>query len=147
MSTPYDGYLRLKKRDIESIKIAISVQVAHVIALENTAQQIAATAQQESAAAAQDWAISTHAYIRARQRERAQVLRDMHGSEEQLSSLRQKAGEAYGEQRVAEEAASRFRARATQSANRRAQAEADDLSTARRLLRDRRLSATRNQRP
>lgn len=137
MKTPYDGYVRMQKRTVDSIRIAISIKITRAEMLEQAASGIDATVRQECQTASENWMIPTHDYLRARQREADMIAQDRAACEEDIDRLRRQASDAYGALRVAEEAAHRHRARIIAQANRAQQAEADDLSTARMLLRAR----------
>lgn len=137
MRTPYDGYVRMQKRTVDSIRIAISVNISRAEMLDQAASGIAVTVQQECKTASENWMIPTHDYLRARQREANMIAQDRAACEGELDHLRRQASDAYGALRVAEEAAARHRARIRAQVNRAQQAEADDLSTARMLLRAR----------
>jgi hypothetical protein len=141
MKTPYDGYVRMQKRSVDSIRIAISVNVTKAEMLDHAASKMAATVRQECASASENWAIPTYDYLRARQREASLIAQDRAACEADIDRLRQQASDAYGALRVAEEAAQRHRVRIIARANRAQQAEADDLSSARMLLRARRQAA------
>jgi uncharacterized protein involved in type VI secretion and phage assembly len=138
MSTPYDGYVRLQKREVDCIRLSISIEVSLLAQAEQAAQDLAQEVQDECAAAAGDWSISPYAYLRARAARSAQIALSLTEHETALARLRQKAGDAYGKLRVAEDAARLHRLRLSQARGRKEQAEADDLSSARLLLRLRR---------
>lgn len=138
MKTPFDTIVRIETWRVEEVRLAVRSEMAQARHWDEAGQAIAGTMRAECETAAQDWTFSTHDWLRARRADAAAAARHRAASEAALVTLREKASDAYGALRVAEDAARRHRERIVRQRARAEQAEADDLSSARRLLRDRR---------
>lgn len=135
MSGPYDALVRMQKRGLDQIRLSIGVEINHADQVARAQDALIEEIEGECLAAQGDWTISTAAYLRDRAARTARLVQSKREHEEALDRLRQKAGEAYGALRVAERAAALHALREEQARMRKAQAEADDLANARRLLR------------
>ena len=138
MRTPYDGFVRLQKRAVDEVRLSISIEVGHIVQTERAQAALEAEQEAECLAAARDPMISTHGWLRARMADQARLIATRQAHEAALDHLRVQAREAYGAQRVAENAAQLYARRIEQARPARQQAEADDLSGARMLIRLRR---------
>jgi hypothetical protein len=141
MKTPYDALVRLQKRAVDEVKLSISVEVSRISQTEQAQDALVQEVKTECIAAAQDWSISTTAYLRDRASRSARLVQTRMEHEQQLARLREEATQAYGALRVAEDAAQFFAAKQRQERERQEQAEADDLSSARRLIKARKEAA------
>ncbi|MBB6124129.1 hypothetical protein [Sphingobium subterraneum] len=142
MKTPFDTIVRIETRRVEEIRLAVHGEMAQVRQWAEAEQAVAHAMRAECESAASDPMLSTHAWLRARMADAATAARHRSASETALAQLRDKASNAYGALRVAQEAARRHREHIARQRSRFEQAEADDLSQARRLLRERRAAMT-----
>jgi hypothetical protein len=148
MKTPYDTLVRLQKRTVDEVKLSISIEVTHIAEVQLQQSALVQEVEAECAAAAQDWSLSTTAYLRDRAARSARLVQTRKEHEQQLDRLREEASQAYGALRVTENAAQAFAKKMRLAREARDQAESDDLSNARRLLKANRakFTAARKQR-
>lgn len=135
MKSPYDTLIRLQKRQVDEVKLAIGQAVEQVDEVERAQHQLVSEVQNECLAAQGELHFSTYAYLQERKRRAAQLVMLRQQREQVLDTLREEATEAFGQLRVVENAAEAFATRKAQEHMRKEQAEADDLSSARMLLR------------
>jgi len=135
VSSPYDTLIRLQKRQVDEVKLAIGQAVEQVDQVERAQHELVSEVQNECLAAQGELHFSTYAYVQDRKRRAAQLVQMRQQREQMLDRLREEATEAFGQLRVVENAAEAFAARKAQERSRKEQAEADDLSSARMLLR------------
>jgi hypothetical protein len=138
MSTPFDILVRIERRNVDGLRVAIQAVVGEIDALTSAREQLDARRWRECEAAANDWGVSTYDWLRARARDAAAIAHDQQQQQARLGHLREQASAAYGALRTAENAAERHRAEVLRKRAVKAQAEADDLSNVRRLLAQRR---------
>ena len=135
MKSPYDTLIRLQKRQVDEVKLAIGQAVDQVDQVERAQHELVNEVQNECLVAQGYLHFSTYAYVQNRKRQAAQLVLLRQQRERELDCLREEATEAFGQLRVVENAAEAFVARKMQECSRKEQAEADDLSSARMLLR------------
>lgn len=137
MNRRFDALLRIRRRAMDELRLALQDSAGRVSAIEEERTLLARHVRHECAIAAGDCNFSTHDWLRARLADRHRLAAEQQVQEQALDALRERAGEAYGALRVAEEAARRHRERLAQMRARAGQAEADDMASARLLLRAR----------
>lgn len=130
MKTPYCGALGIQRREVDQIRIAISVAVDRADTLAARAQEIRCTVEAERALAAADWALPENRYFARMRAERARVAAEKAAADARLDQLRDKAREAYGSMKAVEGAAERFREDATRALDAAEQAALDDRAAA-----------------
>ncbi len=140
MKTPYDPVVRLGRRETEAMRLALRAEMDRIAELADAAGVLAERVRRECDVAAMDWTISTHDWVRARHAQAEEIERRRADAETELTRLRALAREAYGRLRAAERATATWIDKAREQEQRKEQAEADDLSSARRLLTLRRKS-------
>ncbi len=138
MTTPYDAALRLRQREMDDMRISISVEVNQLLTIERQRDDVDQTVRLEAAVAANDHVFSAHAFIARMRAHREALSRDRATVDARLNSLQQQAAEAYGSLRAIEGAADRYRDEASRLAAAAEQNQIDDFSAARftRALRD-----------
>lgn len=138
MTTPYDAALRLRQREMDDMRVSISVEVNQLIAIERRRDDVDQAVRVETAIAANDHVFSAHAFIARMRAQREALCRDRATVDARLDSLQRQAAEAYGSLRAIEGAADRYRDEASRIAATAEQSQIDDFSAARftRALRD-----------
>jgi hypothetical protein len=130
MKTPFDGAIRVRRREIDAMRVAISVEVDRLVEIDGAETDAAARMRHERSVAADDGLLSSHAYMMRMAAERTRLARDRAVVDAKLIQLRAGATAAYGVSRAIEAAADGFRAEATQAAAAVEQGALDDLSAA-----------------
>jgi hypothetical protein len=130
MKTPFDGAIRIRRREIDEMRITISVQVTRLVEIEAEQTDADATMHRERAVAAEDVLLSSHAYIARMQAERERLARDQAAVDAHLTQLRAKALDAYGAFKAITSAAENYQDEAARAAARAEQGHLDDLSGA-----------------
>ena len=138
MKTPYDPVVRVGAREMEAMREALRREMARVAGLARDAAALSVRVREECALAEGDPQMRTDHWVRARKAQAAAIAHYQAEAEAGLAQVRGRALAAYGRLRAAEQAASAYIDRANAEADRKAQAEADDLGNARRLLKLRR---------
>jgi hypothetical protein len=138
MTTPYDAALRLRQREMDDMRVSISVEVTQLLALERRRDDVDQTVRVEVALAAGDHAFSAHAFVARMRAQRDALNRERATVDGRLNVLQQQAAEAYGALRAIEGAADRYRDDVSRVAATAEQNQIDDFSAARftRALRD-----------
>lgn len=130
MKTPYDTAMRVRQREIDEVRLAISVQANQLARIEISHTTIDATLARETRIAASDQALSAHAYVARVREQRAQLAAEKANADARLTQLRAKALTAYGSFKAIESAADGFRGEAVRTQANAEQGHLDDLSTA-----------------
>ncbi|RXR28749.1 hypothetical protein [Sphingobium fluviale] len=138
MKTPYDPVVRIGKRDVERLRDALRQEMVRVSGLVHEAAKLAQHVREECRLAELDATLRTDGWVRARKAQAEQIAQQRVDAETGLNQLREQALTAYGKLRAAEKTASAYLDKARAEAERKAQAEADDYDTARRLLKSKR---------
>ena len=109
MRTPFDTALRVQHRAVETIRVAISLEIAKQGDLEQVEGRLVDQVRSETALAAR-FALPASSEWLARMRARRHQLRgEVEASGVRVAALRAKAAEAYGAMRAIEDAADRHR--------------------------------------
>ena len=143
MKTPYDPVVRVGAREVEALRNALRQEMVRVSGLVHEAAKLAQHVQEECRLAELDATLRTDGWVRARKAQATQIEKQKAEAEAGLNQLREQALTAYGKLRSALRAASAYLDKARAEEARKAQAEADDLDTARRLLKQRRKARAR----
>ncbi|WP_404337374.1 hypothetical protein AB2M62_02075 [Sphingomonas sp. MMS12-HWE2-04] len=139
--TPYDTALRVQRREVDAVKVSISVEVERITTLESQGRQHDATVRQERALA-YTMPFGTDAWTLKMKAERARLEEAAHLAQARLGRLREQAVEAYGTMRAIEGAAERYQTEAERVAELAEQGAIDDMAAA-RFLRARRRTGKR----
>jgi len=135
--TPYDTALRVQRREVDALRLSISVEVARLTTIET--QQIAfEQSVQRERAAAVALPVPSDAWARRMRAERARMKESASLAAARLATLRRQAGEAYGTARAIEIAAGDYHDQQQRDLALSEQAAADDLAAA-AFLRARRI--------
>lgn len=131
MKTPYDAALRLRHREIDAMRVSISVEVGQVTLLEQHRDTIDATVHRESQVTDVHHGFSGYAFAARMRAQREAVCRDRDASDGRLVHLRAQAVQAYGSLSAIAAAADRHRDEANRAAGIAEQSQIDDFSAAR----------------
>lgn len=126
MKTPFDAALRIGRREIDDMRLAINVQINQLVQVDNSRATVDATVARETRAAGDDALLSTHAYMMRMRAERARLEADKAMMDARLDMLRSRAAAAYGAHRAVESAAENFREEAARADASAQQARSDD---------------------
>jgi hypothetical protein len=139
--TPFDTALRVQRREVDSVKVSISVEVERITTLEAHTRAHEVTVQQERALA---YALpfASDAWTARMKAERARLDEAAFLAQARLGRLRAQAVEAYGTMRAIEGAAERYENEAERVLAVAEQSAIDDIAAA-KLIRARR-AAERN---
>ncbi|WP_298675517.1 hypothetical protein [uncultured Sphingomonas sp.] len=128
--TPFDTALRLYRRQIDAIKVSITVEMERISTL--TARTEAhEVVWREEQAAARALPFASDAWAARMRQERSRIDAARSEAQTRLEQLRRDASAAYGTMRSIETAAERWQDDATRTAALAEQAGIDDLSAAR----------------
>ncbi|WP_448661403.1 hypothetical protein ACG3SL_12170 [Sphingomonas sp. CJ20] len=130
--TPFDTALRVQRREVDAVRVSISVEIDHITALETRTRAHEITVREERALA-HALPIASDAWTARMRAERARMQDAALLAEARLRRLRDQAVEAYGTMRAIETAADRHRAEEERIAAGAEQAAADDLAASRFL--------------
>jgi len=133
--TPFDTALRVQRREVDSLRISISVAVERLSHLERSHRENIDIARRERASTNEIW-VPTDAWAARMRAERTRLLRDARDAEARLAQLRSQATELYGTMRAIEQAADTYRAESERTAATAEQTGLDDVVAA-RLVRNR----------
>jgi len=135
MKTPYDPVVRFGTREVDALRDALRRETARIVGLAHDAAALAQRVHDECTLADRDELLPIDQWLRARKRQAERIAQTRAEAEAGLALMRDRAMGAYGRLRAAESVADAYIKQARVSQDRKAQAEADDLGTARRLLR------------
>ncbi|QJU57424.1 hypothetical protein HL653_06115 [Sphingomonas sp. AP4-R1] len=127
MPTPYDALMRLRQREVDDLRIAISVQIDQLVSIENRHTVINAALAQAQDVTASEVLLNTQSYMARLRAERDAVTNNRKMAGARLSQLRDNAVEAYGALRAIHSAADDYRSDVERSAAQADQAFIDDL--------------------
>lgn len=130
MITPYDAALRLRLREMDDVRLSISVEVNQIVVIDRHRDTIDRSLRQEMSVATGDPMLSAHAFARRMRAQRDALCRERTDSDGRLAALRLQAAEAYGALRAIEGAVVRHRDEATRVAAIAEQNQLDDFSAA-----------------
>ena len=128
--TPYDTALRVQRREVDNVRISISVALEHSTAIEQAQIQLAEKARAEREAP-RDLLLPTDAWTAHVRRERGRLEEQARLADAKLTHLRAQAIEAYGTMRAIEGAADRHRDESERTEAIAEQGRIDDLGAAR----------------
>ncbi|NWK98907.1 hypothetical protein DM806_25235 [Sphingobium lactosutens] len=126
MKTPYDTAMRVQRREIDAMGVAINVQINLLNQIETARDEAHASIQREADVAAGDLGLSSHAYMERIRAEQQRLKRDGAVQNARLDQMRGKAAAAYGAFRAVEVAAEGFREDANRRSANAEQAGVDD---------------------
>lgn len=132
MKTPYDTALRLQRREVDAVKVSISVEIERITTLEQQARTIDSRVVEERRLA-HALPLSSDHWVARMRAERARVEHAARESQARLNQLRDQAIEAYGTMRAIESAATRYRDEAERAADVAEQSAIDDIAAVRFL--------------
>ncbi len=130
MKTPYCTALRVQRREVDQIKIAIGSAVERVGRLERKGAEIVRSVASEREVAATDWTLPENMYFARMRAERELVQREAAIADAKLDQLRAQAREVYGGMKAVEGAAERYRIEETRKLGAAEQIAADDRAAA-----------------
>ena len=130
--TPFDTALRVQRREVDAVKVSISVEVERITTLETQARAHDATMQQERALAYL-LPFASDAWTARMKAERARLDEAAYLAQARLGRLRAQAVEAYGTMRALEGAAERYEDEAERTIALAEQSAIDDIAAARFL--------------
>ncbi|WP_029935700.1 hypothetical protein [Sphingomonas sp. UNC305MFCol5.2] len=140
--TPFDTALRVQRREVDAVKVSISVEVERITTLETQTRTHDARMLQERALA-NSLPIASDAWTARMKAERALLDEAAYLAQARLERLRAQAVEAYGTMRAIEGAAERYEDDAERTVALAEQAASDDISAA-RFLRARAITRRRS---
>jgi hypothetical protein len=105
MKTPFDGAIRIQRREIDEMRVAINVQVDRMVEIESAQVDHDTAMHRERAVAGEDLLFSSHAYMARMNAERRRLAEDRAVVDVQLTQLRTRATAAYGMSKAIEDAA------------------------------------------
>jgi hypothetical protein len=139
--TPFDAALRVQRREVDAVKVSISIEVERITTIEGRTEAHDSRMRDERALA-HSIPFATDAWAARMKAERNRLNEAAHLARARLGHLRAQAVEAYGTMRVIEGAAERYTDESERAAGTAEQGASDDLAAA-RFLRARAASAKR----
>jgi hypothetical protein len=130
--TPFDTALRIHRREVDTVKVAIGAEVERITAIETHARAHD-TQMREERALAHALPFSSDAWTARMKADRARLQEAATLAEARLGKLRAQALEAFGTMRAIEGAAERYRDEAERVTALAEQGAIDDLAAARFL--------------
>lgn len=131
MKTPFDTVLRIRQREIDRMRIAIHAETSRLVEIDEASASLQQEIALEYTASAEQWAMSTEAFMRRKLSHRARLLAQRVAISRDIHSLRRQATEAYGFMQVVENAAEVFRADQRRKEQRAEQRASDDRGVVR----------------
>lgn len=128
MKTPYGGALRLRRREMDDLRLAIGSNDQKLAAVDAQEQALRAQSQLERAQALQDFHFAHDAYAARIRDARIALEAERRKVEAERSRLTDQIIETYGSLRAIEKADEQHRARVEWHRNNAEQARIDDLS-------------------
>ena len=128
MKTPYGGALRLRRREMDDLRLAIGSNNQKLAEVDAQGQALRAQAQLERAQALQDFHFSHDAYAARIRDTRIALEVERRKVEAERSRLADQVVETYGSLRAIEKADEQHRAKVEWRRNSAEQARIDDLS-------------------
>lgn len=139
MKTPFDGAIRVARRETDEMRIAISVQVERLVTIETARAATEHEIRREREVAGDEMLLSSHAYLARMRAERTRLTENSAVIDIHLTQLRAKAVTAYGGLKAVSSAADNWRSDAEQAIANAEQGQLDDLAAA-NFVRNRRLA-------
>jgi hypothetical protein len=137
--TPFDTALRVQRREVDAIKVSISVEIERIATLETQARDQAERIRDERVVA-HALPFASDAWLAAAKRQREAMAQAAEMARARLATLRARAVEVYGTMRAIEGAAERYQQEADRVIEAAEQAAIDDIAAA-QFLRERRKRA------
>lgn len=131
--TPFDTALRVQRREVDTVKVSISVEIETIAALNHQAHAHDARMREERVLAA-SVPVASDAWRLRMKVERARLDQQAQLATMRLTHLRAQAVEAYGTMRAIEGAADRFKDEAERAAAGAEQAMIDDIAAAKLVV-------------
>lgn len=131
MTTPYDAAHRLRQREIDEMRVSITLEVSQMVALDGRRAAIDTSVRAEVELAAGQVAFPAHAYVARMRAEREALGQARAAADARLTALRAQAVEAYGSLSAIGAAVDRHHAETQRAAAIAEQAQIDDFSAAR----------------
>jgi hypothetical protein len=129
---PFETALRVQRREVDAVKVSISVEVDRIAGLDRLAHAHDVRMRDERALA-HAMPFATDAWITRMKLERVRLADNARSAQARLAQLRAQAVEAYGTMRAIEGAAERHQDEAERTIALAEQGAIDDLSAARFL--------------
>jgi hypothetical protein len=130
--TPFDTALRVQRREVDAVKVSISIEVERITTLEAQSRAHAARAREERALAT-SLPFASDAWAARMKHEQIRINEAAYLAQARLGQLRAQAVEAYGTMRAIEGAAERYQDEADRTAAAAEQTGIDDIAAARFL--------------
>lgn len=130
MKTPFDTVMRVQRREIDNMGVAINALETRLVAIERARAGHRDRMVEEAEAARADLVMPSFAYMERARAERRRLAHDSAIQGARLNQMRSIATEAYGAYRAVEVAAESYRDEAGKHLARAEQAGIDDLSAA-----------------
>jgi hypothetical protein len=140
--TPFDTALRVQRREVDAVKVSISVEVERITTLESQTSAHDASVRQERALA-YAMPFASDAWAARMKAERRRLDEAAYLAQARLGRLREQAVEAYGTMRAIEGAAERYEDEAERVVSLAEQSAIDDIAAA-RFLRARAIAKKRS---
>jgi hypothetical protein len=131
--TPFDTALRVQRREVDTMKVSISVEIETIATLSHQTQAHEIRMREERALAA-TIPVASDAWRLRMKAERARLDQQAQLANLRLTSLRAQAVEAYGTMRAIEGAADRFKDEAERVAAGAEQAMIDDIAASKLVI-------------
>lgn len=131
MKTPFDTVVRIRQREIDQRRIAIHAQTSRLTEIDAASESLHQELTLEYEASANQWALSTEAFMRRKMSHQAQLRAQRVAVSQEIHGLRREATEAYGSMQVVQNAADGFRAEHRRLEQRAEQRASDDLGAVR----------------
>lgn len=130
MKTPFDGAIRVGRREIDEMRIAIRIEMDQLMQVEAAHAENVREARRERDVAEDQTLLSSYAYLERMRMERARLDEARAATDRRLGSLRTKAMAAYGSLKAVNSAADSWREEAERAVDSVEQRHLDDLSNA-----------------
>lgn len=131
MKTPFDGAIRIQRREIDEMRVAINIQVERLVEIEAAQVDHDAAIRNERGVAGEHLLFSSYAYMARMNAERRRLAQDRTVADVQLTQLRTRATAAYGLSKAIESAADTYRDEAIQAEASAEQGHLDDQAATR----------------
>lgn len=131
MKTPYDGALRVRRRELDELRVDVARQTAEVARLADQRETITTDLRVEAEAArdALSTMIDFGAYADRMTRRAAHIDAEKIVAEGQLDTLIDAARDSYGSYKAIGQAAQNFRSKADLAADRQEQSALDEVAS------------------
>lgn len=131
MRTPFDTAQRVQQRAVETVRVAISVEVEYHSRIERESDALVQSIARERAVGQAAGWLTTDAWLARMRAERERLEHEARSVEARLATLRGQAAEAYGSMRVIDGAVERHRDELVRTEEASEQGRLDDIAAAR----------------